>query len=313
MIHYFATGRNSSTMLSFLDSWGKELEGSVAVIPYSRRIARMDPCPGVYVFSDLEKTSKAEVASALKLWRCLKRRGDVLLLNHPEQALRRYDLLRLLFHKQINLFNVYRFREIDAVQRYPVFLRVENDHGGNRSPLLHSPEEVLVARRRITNRKKRRRLLIVEFCDTVCTDGLYRKYAAFVIAGRVVPRHIFFSRDWMIKKPDITHEELVREELSYLEENPHRREILEISRLARVDYGRIDYSLIDGKLQVWEINTNPSLASGISTATPQRAEVHRRFVEGLHEAFTELEKQERGSMNMPGKAENAGTAGMSAL
>jgi hypothetical protein len=28
--------------------------------------------------------------------------------------------------------------------------------------------------------------------------------------------------------------------------------------LARIEFGRIDYSMKDGRIQVWEINTNPA-------------------------------------------------------
>jgi hypothetical protein len=93
----------------------------------------------------------------------------------------------------------------------------------------------------------------------------------------------------MIKEPDLMSEELLHEELEYILGNPHKEELLAISELARVDYGRIDYSIMNGKLQVWEINTNPSLASGISTRTPQRATIHQHFVQSIAKTFQEIE------------------------
>ena len=30
-------------------------------------------------------------------------------------------------------------------------------------------------------------------------------------------------------------------------------------QIAGIDYGRIDYSMLDGEPQVWEINTNPTV------------------------------------------------------
>jgi hypothetical protein len=37
---------------------------------------------------------------------------------------------------------------------------------------------------------------------------------------------------------------------------------VQIFQLARVQYGRIDYSTIGDRIQVWEINTNPECLSG---------------------------------------------------
>ena len=38
------------------------------------------------------------------------------------------------------------------------------------------------------------------------------------------------------------------------------KQLREIFDLAQIEYGRIDYGMLDGKVQCWEINTNPGLA-----------------------------------------------------
>ena len=58
------------------------------------------------------------------------------------------------------------------------------------------------------------------------------------------------------------------EEREFLEKNEHADEIKMIFELAKVEYGRIDYALLNGKLQVWEINTNPTIGR-----PPDRGEV----------------------------------------
>jgi len=100
-------------------------------------------------------------------------------------------------------------------------------------------------------------LLVVEYCDTADKDGIYRKYSAFMIGGRVVPAHIDCSRGWMVKDTDIVDAGVMKQEQDYLETNPHREWLEETFALAGVDYGRMDYSLLNGAPQVWEINTNP--------------------------------------------------------
>ena len=76
---------------------------------------------------------------------------------------------------------------------------------------------------------------------------------------RILPRHLFFSRHWVVKDWSVLTDDLLREELEYLATNPHERQLREIFAAARIEYGRIDYSLRDGEMQVWEINTNPTL------------------------------------------------------
>src|SRR5262249_37550000 len=50
-----------------------------------------------------------------------------------------------------------------------------------------------------------------------------------------------------------------REQQEYLEANPHRSWLAGLFQLAGIDYGRIDYSLLAGKPQIWEINTHPTV------------------------------------------------------
>src|SRR5262249_42167607 len=41
---------------------------------------------------------------------------------------------------------------------------------------------------------------------------------------------------------------------------PHRQALGEIFQAAGIEYGRIDYSVLDGRIVTWEINTNPTIA-----------------------------------------------------
>ena len=85
----------------------------------------------------------------------------------------------------------------------------------------------------------------------------------------------------MVKNADLCNERLVAEELDFLNANPHKKDLMAIFQMAGIDYGRIDYSLHKGRIQVWEINTNPSVLTGNSLEIEQRrivAENFRRFV-----------------------------------
>jgi hypothetical protein len=47
----------------------------------------------------------------------------------------------------------------------------------------------------------------------------------------------------------------------------HREKIAEVFRIAGIDYRRIDHGVKDGRIQVWEINTNPMVM-------PRREKIH---------------------------------------
>jgi hypothetical protein len=82
-------------------------------------------------------------------------------------------------------------------------------------------------------------------------------------------------------------ENVAREEARFIEENPHAKEMRDIFRLARLDYGRIDYGMVDGRIQVYEINSNPTIfTNGPWPKTPKK----ERFAKALTEAYLRVEE-----------------------
>lgn len=65
------------------------------------------------------------------------------------------------------------------------------------------------------------------------------------------------------------------EEEAYLRENPHADRLREVARLARVEYGRFDYALSGDGLEIWEVNTNPTV--GPRSTNPDRRSPRDRF------------------------------------
>ena len=82
------------------------------------------------------------------------------------------------------------------------------------------------------------------------------------VGDRIVPRHLLFSRDWVVKPPNrIVSEANLAAEREYLQSNPHQQQLRQIFDLARIEYGRIDYSIVNGKVQCWEIDMpSPSMS-----------------------------------------------------
>jgi hypothetical protein len=250
--------------------------------------------PQIYVLTDIDRLDRRETETARALRRRLAADPDTAdVLNHPRRSMRRFELLDTLNRRGINRFAVYRADEDPRPRSWPVFVRGEGEHGGQ-SPLLGSPAEL---ERHLAALASRRGGLagkvVIEFFDAAGEDGVIRKYGAFRVGGRILARQIHFSRRWVVRFPDIREPATAAEELAYVESNPHRRELAEIFSLARIDYGRCDYSVVGGRIQVWEINTNPMILIPKDREDPLRAAAHDAFGRAFNAALEELAASRR--------------------
>ena len=214
---------------------------------------------GTYVFSTIEEVAPPMERFIEELALRLGEDPAMRIFNDPKRVLRRFDL-----HAELWRLGRSRFRSLRAAGDlsgvlYPVFIRSERAHDGALSPLLSSPREVETwIGRAIALRRPLHDLMVVEFCDTADAGGGYRKYAAFNVGGRIVPRSMNYGRHWMLKFAgnDFTMA-MAEEELQYVQSNPHEQELAEIFAIAHTDYGRIDYSIKDGRVQPG-VNLNPT-------------------------------------------------------
>ncbi len=286
MIFYLVTKEAHYTMDQYMRSWGPSPGGRIQIILYEDLLRFRILKPGTYIFSDLERLSPRKLTIACQVWKALSEAGSrVRLLNDPSRVLCRYDLLRKLFNDGKNCFNAIRVGESLDSLHYPVFVREENQHNGNLTDPIHNQSELVREVRSLRLQGYRRRnLLIVEFCDTSDCAGVFRKYSAFIVGGEILPRHVIFSHHWNVKKPDLVDPRLDGEQEEYLRTNPHKSWLRETFKLSGIEYGRIDYSLMGTKPQVWEINTNPTV---------------RQLTPRLTAAFAAIDCQIHSGANMP--------------
>ena len=303
MIFYVVTGPHLYTITGFLETYGRHLASRVKVVFYEQLTGMRHFPAGTYIFSDIERLSPAMTEVAAQVWNTLSAAGDhIRLLNHPTQAMRRYELLRMLYEEGSNRFNIYRLTEHREPEHFPVFIRGENDHAGSLTPLLHTKAELDAAisnlgRRGCTRDNK----VIIEFCNTADTSGTFRKYAAFIIGERIIPDHLFFSQQWMAKNEVVTQipKAQLREEWEYVQGNPHAAALREIARRARIEYGRFDYGVLNGTLQVWELNTNPMLPLMGHSRVPERAPFQAYTAREVHAAFEVLDNSDSPRLRVP--------------
>jgi hypothetical protein len=248
---------------------------------------------GSYIFSDIDRLTPAESEQVAQVWQSLAMKlPTAALLNHPIRSMRRYQLLRTLNEVGINQFNVYHLTEARLPKQFPVFIRGENDHNGPQSKLLQSRIELdTEIETFIQQGKNLVDKIITEFCPTADAAGITRKYSALIIGKRVLPRHMFFSmKNWILKLPDLIDPQFIEEEAQYLAANPHAEELRTIFEIAKINFGRIDYGYSNGKIQVWEINTNPLLLWPIASKPEDdaRIAIHTKFAEQMLDALLEF-------------------------
>lgn len=290
MISIFTCRDHTYTLRDFLKSWGRDLAGDVQLLDYEGLALSPRVAGGTVIFSDLERLSLVERRLAAWFYSQLREHGrHVMLLNNPAHCLNRAELLEALYTNNINQFASYPVRQHQDVRRFPVFIRSCFEHNGSVTPLLHNRAELQAALKALPRRKKLLRFdfLIVEYIHSAI-DGVFRKYSAMRIGDRIIPRHILFSKEWITKKPDLVDSSKVSEEAEFLRDFPHNNMLWEVFRLANIEYGRIDYGITEGRIQVWEINSNPTLVPNPGRIAVERLEGQRESARQIIDAFRAL-------------------------
>lgn len=248
--------------------------------PYLRR--------ATYVFGDLDRLDFWELEVAAHLYRHLRSAGATV-LNDPARVRQRYSLLRTLKDEGINSFDAWRVEGVRRPERFPVFLRTESAHRGPLSDLLHDEAEVEKAVESALERGvPRRELLLVEYRGEPVRDGLFRKLGAMRVGDRIVPCLNAHDPNWTAKVgvKGIADQELYEEELEIIRTNRYADDLWPAFRAAEIEYGRADFGLVDGRVEVYEINTNPSIGRMDSHPFDVRMKSDELVFEKLARALT---------------------------
>ena len=329
MIHFVVTEKGSFSIRSYLAGDGSMLAGRMRIVLYDE-LAHSRRLPlGTWVFTELDQLdAPGRELATLVAERLGVEQAGVRVMNDPRQVRMRTALLRAAHSAGVNEHRVWPAMDVvfgsHAATRppladsptisveslhYPVFVRFANQHVGNLTPLLDSPRALAEGLASLATRGfSRRELLVVEFAETKDEHGVYRKFSAFKVGGRILPKALEQSRDWMVKwEYRIFDRVRADEELTYCETNPHDAWIREMFSLARIDYGRIDYGILAGRPQLWEINTNPTIGRGPNRNKPRKPEVieYKAMIAPARAAFYENFLQAWAAIDTPA-SESAG-------
>jgi hypothetical protein len=293
MIHFFTTDHHRYTIEDFIESWMPDGKTLIDAVSYEKWSVWREFPASVCIFTDLERLLPFETPMVRDL-------ADALLidpkkytiLNQPGSYSGRFNLLKKLHAAGVNQFDAVRFTDDFSSLRYPVFIRNEKDHKGPITELLNSRSELDAAVEKLRESNvDQRHLIVVEYCDCSEADGFFRKYSAVNVGGKLVPRHVLFSTDWATKTADVVNEASLIEEKAFVENFPHGEQVTEAFRLAGVEYGRIDYGVHEGRVQVWEINTNPVIVPKREKIDERRMATQTESARQIAEAFRELAKK----------------------
>jgi hypothetical protein len=262
MITFLVTGEHAYTIAPLKKGYGVPVP-EVASVSYAE-ITREATLPsGTYIFSDLERLSDAELLWASDLFRCISASPGSRALNDPARVRVRYGLLRALHAAGLNGFDAYRADGVPRPARFPVFVRRQSDHDAALSDLLPDQEaldaclEVLMAKG-----ESLRGLVVIEFCAEPVGPGVFRRYGAFRVGDAVHLDHVVTQDSWNVKggAAGLATEEMYRQDDADIRANRFADAMRRAFEIAGIDYGRADFGVVEGRPQVYEINTNPSMS-----------------------------------------------------
>lgn len=217
---------------------------------------------GTYVMTDFDRLSPVEHEIAGRLHDHLRGSG-LPVLNDPRHFRPRDSLLKALHAEGLNGFSCCVPAAGEWPRRYPVFLRTIAAHRGTLSDLLPDRAAADAALARAIDRGRLLRdLMFVEYAAEPQPDtGSFQKHAAFRVGPHIVRANTVNDAGWMAKKGS----EGVASAAQYLAERaemdayPHRDQVMRIFEFAGLQFGRLDFGIVAGQMQVYEINTNPEM------------------------------------------------------
>ncbi|WP_165615037.1 hypothetical protein [Yoonia tamlensis] len=290
MITVLVSEINRSPMRRLLKTAGHALP-KIRVLTYTQVFRRFFVPAGCVIFTDFDLLSDFELDAACAIAASVENRGaPSRVLNDPRKAKERFALLSHLFETGQNTVEVTRLQSDQRPTRYPLFIRFENGCLRPDFEMISSASELDAAIIDLTNSGRTLRgRMTASFETATDADGLYRKYGAFRIGDYIVPQHILRSDKWIVKsRISSADDAFVAEELAFVRDNPHRAALMKIFKAANIEFGRIDYTVRDGEIVVFEINMNPTFPR-FRGGKSNRAERRKYILEGLVAGFESLD------------------------
>lgn len=246
--------------------------------------------PATYIFTDMDRLGPRQLRQAARVYRRLRARGDTV-INDPARSLSRHGLLSRLHADGLNSFESYRVEDGVRPRRWPVFLRAEGDHDPPLSGLLDDWSDAQAAiEKAVDDGFPITQLILIEYAAEPAAPGLFRKLSVFRIGESYFAANCVHEDNWMVKygTQGIATEALYEDELRIMRTNPFAAALRPAFERAGIEYGRADFGLVNGRVQIYEINSNPTVAFPTDHPFPARPEGYRIFRENYFRALAAI-------------------------
>ena len=260
MIIVITTASHGYTLKTLTEFSPNVRQASYPVIFRRRRLPR-----ATYVFTDFDRLGVWQQELAAHLYRALRDAG-CRVLNDPARAILRLPLIRRLYAEGINSFNAWPAEELSSVDRFPVFLRTRSAHRGVLTELVADLEGLeRNCQRLVAAGYPLADLMVVEFRAEPIHGDVFRKLSVYRIGDGLAPCAGVHDRHWMAKSgQNCAGEAAYEEELATVRANSFAEPARRVFDVAGIDYGRVDFGIVNGRPEFYEINTNPMITIGPS-------------------------------------------------
>jgi len=246
---------------------------------------------GTYVMTDFDRLSPVEHEIAGRLYDHLREAG-LRVLNNPRHYRPRDSLLKILHAEGLNGFSCYLPSAGERPRRYPVFLRTIAAHRGTLSELLHDQLAADAALlRAIEQGFLLRDLMFVEYAAEPQPDtGSFQKHAAFRVGAHIIRANTVNDASWMAKKgtEGVASAGQYLSERAEMDNYPHHDYAMRVFELAGLEFGRLDFGIVAGRPQAYEINTNPRMLLNLAHPNAMRRETLELVRSRLASAFADM-------------------------
>lgn len=230
---------------------------------------------GTNVMPDFDRLSPMEHEIAGRLHDHLRVAG-LQVLNNPHDFRPRDSLLKALHAEGLNGFTCHLPAAGEWPRRYPVFLRTIAAHRGALTDLLPDRTAAGAALARALNSGGLiRDLVFVEYAaEPQPETGSFQKHAALRVGPHIIRANTVNDASWMAKNGS----EGVASAAQYLTERaemdtyPHHDYVMRVFEFAGLQFGRLNFGIVAGQPQTYEINTNFSMTMSLAHPNATRSE-----------------------------------------
>jgi hypothetical protein len=276
MLHYVATGTHLYTIRSVAPGFAAHGMTLQTWAWADMLKAETLPC-GLWVLTDFDRLPAWWIEVAAHRAGLLRAAG-VPVLNDPRDFVHRAAFLRRMYRAGLNSFDCWCPALGEMPDRFPVFLRTILAHRGTLTDLLPDAaaaaaalQEARAAGHPVGN------LVFIEYRAAADATGVFRKLAAYRVGDRIIPALSVNDRGWHAKYGTVgaASDAQYAAERAAIVASPHEDALRAAFEVAGATYGRADYAVVGGRVEVYEINTNPSIGIVREHPNPDRMESDR--------------------------------------